>query len=299
MDRYADIIPDFESFKACLLTPQPHYIRVNTLKVTEQEVISKLEKLGFILQKVSFAKWFYEVIDTPGYSITHTLYHWLGWFYVQDIAPGLVSPILDPQEDELILDLAAAPGGKTTHIAQIMKNTGTIIANEPVTGRLRSLQANTHRMGVLNTIITQHNGIMFPDSGPFDRVLVDVPCSGEGRARETKSRRKGAEEGFIESISGTQKGLLRRAIQLTKPGGIIVYSTCTFAPEENEAVVNYALQNEPCEIVPIEMAENIPHSKGLIKWQGMEFDESLRYTIRIYPHQLDSGGMYIAKLRRL
>ncbi len=299
MERYRHIIPDFERFQACLYEPQPDYIRINTLKVKEEEAVSALQRLGFTLERVPYLRWFYRVVETPGYPISQTLYHWLGWFYMQDVAPGLVAPILGAQPGELILDIAAAPGGKTSHLAQLMNNTGTIIANDPSTGRLRSLQANLHRLAVLNALITQHDGIRFPEiDRPFDRALVDVPCSGEGRARESTSRRQGAEPEFIQAISGTQKGILRRAVQLTRPGGIIVYSTCTFAPEENEMVVDYVLRHEPCEVVPIPELESVPHSPGLTEWEGKQLDPSLRHTARIYPHQLDSGGMYIAKLVR-
>jgi 16S rRNA C967 or C1407 C5-methylase (RsmB/RsmF family) len=173
-----------------------------------------------------------------------------------------------------------------------------IVANDVTPKRLRALLANLSRIGVVNTVVTQWDGRNYPDLGiEFDKVLVDAPCSAEGRARENPDLRQGADINFIRSISGTQKGLLRRALELVKPGGIVVYATCTFAPEENEAVVAYAMQKVPSELLPINLP--MPHAPGLTEWQGREFGEAMHLCVRIYPHHLDSGGLFLAKLRRL
>ncbi|MFN3422621.1 MAG: RsmB/NOP family class I SAM-dependent RNA methyltransferase [Armatimonadota bacterium] len=296
MERYRDIIPDFDTFMATLERPQPVTIRVNRLKTTPEQVAERLKRQGFEVKPLSWNEWILQVEGEN--SVAKTLEHWLGWFYIQEASASTAVMALDPQPNEIVLDMCASPGGKTTQMAELMGNTGLIVANDTTPKRLRALLANLSRMGVVNTVVTQWDGRNYPDLGlAFDKVLVDAPCSAEGRARENPDLRQGADINFVRSISGTQKGLLRRALELVKPGGIVVYSTCTFAPEENEAVVAYALQKVPCELLPIDLP--VPHSPGLTEWQGRNYGEEMKRCVRIYPHHLDSGGMFIAKLKRL
>ncbi len=296
MERYRDIIPNFEAFLEALERPQPVTVRVNRLKATPDQVAEALRRRGFDVKPLGWNEWLLQV-EGEG-SVAKTVEHWLGWFYVQEASAATAVIALDPQPGERILDLCASPGGKTTQMAELMRNTGLIVANDIAPKRLRALLANLSRMGVVNTIVTQWDGRNYPDLGiAFDKALVDVPCSAEGRVRENPELRKGTDPNFVLSISGTQKGLLRRALELVRPGGIVVYATCTFAPEENEAVVAYALQRVPSELLPINLP--IPHTPGLTEWQGRKFGEEMRKCVRIYPHHLDSGGMFLAKLRRL
>jgi len=296
VERYRDIIPNFEAFLEALERPQPVTVRVNRLKATPDQVAEALRRRGFDVKPLGWNEWLLQV-EGAG-SVAKTVEHWLGWFYVQEASAATAVIALDPQPGERILDLCASPGGKTTQMAELMRNTGLIVANDIAPKRLRALLANLSRMGVVNTIVTQWDGRNYPDLGiAFDKALVDVPCSAEGRVRENPELRKGTDPNFVLSISGTQKGLLRRALELVRPGGIVVYATCTFAPEENEAVVAYALQRVPSELLPINLP--IPHTPGLTEWQGRKFGEGMRKCVRVYPHHLDSGGMFLAKLRRL
>ncbi len=296
MERYRDIIPDFDAFLQVLEQPQPVTVRVNRLKATPEQVAKALQRRGFSVTPLPWNEWLLQV-DGEG-SVAKTLEHWLGWFYIQEASAATAVMALEPQPGERILDLCASPGGKTTQMAELMNNTGLIVANDTNPKRLRALLANLSRIGVVNTVVTQWDGRNYPDLGiAFDKALVDVPCSAEGRARENPDLRHGADLTFIRSISGTQKGLLRRALELVKPGGIVVYATCTFAPEENEAVVTYALQKVPSRLLPVDLP--VPHAPGLTEWQGRVFGEEMRLCVRIYPHHLNSGGMFIAKLQRL
>ena len=296
MERYRSVIPDFDAFLATLQRPQPVTVRVNRLKATPQKVADALRRRGFEVTPLAWDEWLLRV--DGGGSVAKTLEHWLGWFYVQEASAATAVMALDPQQGERVLDLCAAPGGKTTQMAELMGNTGLIVANDVTPKRLRALLANLSRTGVTNTIVTQWDGRNYPDLGiAFDKVLVDVPCSAEGRARENPDLLQGADLAFIRSISGTQKGLLRRAVELVKPGGVVVYATCTFAPEENEAVVAYALQKVPSELLPLGLP--VPHAPGLTEWQGRSFGDAMRRCARIYPHHLESGGMFLAKLQRL
>ncbi len=281
-------------------TPEPVYIRVNTLKCpNRQDLFAYLKEWGFTTQPVEGLPDHYRVHHPQEPSaIARTIPHWTGWFYIQDIASGLVSQILNPQPGTTLLDLCAAPGGKTTHCAQLMHNQGTIFANDIGTRRLRALQTNLLRMGVTCCVVTRYDGLRYPDlPTPPDCVLVDAPCSGEGRIRQDpKHKKREAELHFIHQISGKQKGLLRRAITLAKKGARIVYSTCTFAPEENEFVVAYVLERMPVRLIPIHL--NLPHSRGITRWENKTLPPEMEYCVRIYPHQLDSGGMFIALLEK-
>lgn len=296
MHRYRGIIPRWDEFIEISRLPLPKTIRVNTLKISVEELTKRLSAKGWKLKRCSFCDYFFEVECED--SIANAIEHWLGLYYIQE-ATSLIAPLaLDPKPNEVILDLCAAPGGKTTHMAQIMGNRGLIVANDVKGKRLRALMANVYRMGLINTIVTAYSGFFFPDGFKFDKAIVDVPCSGEGNLRKDPKRINGAEPRFIKQISGLQKGLLLKAIDLVKPGGVIVYSTCTFAPEENEAVVQHALKKR--DVVLEEIKEvDIPCCRGLDRWEDLKFDRKMYYTLRIYPHHFNSGGGYVAKLRKL
>jgi len=210
---------------------------------------------------------------------------------------ALPSLALAPRPGEAILDLCAAPGGKTTHIAELMADRGPLVAVDPKEKRLRGLLGNLYRLGHPNVIVVAADGRALPTSATFDRVLVDAPCSAEGNLRRQAGRGAGRDAGFVDYVTSVQEALLRRAIELTRPGGVLVYSTCTFAPEENEAVVTRVLADSPIAVEPIQL--EAPHSPGLSGWDGELFDPSLREAWRIYPHQMDSGGLFMVRLRKL
>jgi len=170
MERYRSIIPDFDTFLATLERPQPVTVRVNRLKATPDQVAEALRRRGFTVTPLPWNEWLLRV-DGEG-SVAKTLEHWLGWFYVQEVSAATAVMALDPQPDERILDLCAAPGGKTTQMAELMGNTGLIVANDVTPKRLRALLANLSRIGVVNTIVTQWDGRNYPDLGiEFDKVL--------------------------------------------------------------------------------------------------------------------------------
>lgn len=276
--------------------PPPTYLRVNWLKVSTQELIDLLKEEGVYTEPV---EWSARVLKhIGGHNPAKNIYHWLGLFYIQDIASELVAELLFARAGELIVDLCASPGGKTTAIAEMTNDSATIIANDIGTKRVRALQSNIIRMGLRSIVVTSHDAIRFPAlPEPPNKILVDAPCSAEGQARESSRLKRGASEHYIASISGKQKGILRRACQLAAPGSLIVYATCTFAPEENEFVVAYVLEREPVELVPVEPW--FPCSRGVTHWQGKKLPPQMEGCIRIYPHQMDSVGMFVACLKRL
>lgn len=179
-----------------------------------------------------------------------------------------------------------------------MDGTGTIVANDLNSKRLRALMSNIYKLGVTNCIVTNYDGMRFPITDfKFDGALVDVPCSAEGNLRKSPRVRFRTSVRYSKRLSGIQRALLLRAIDSVKAGGVIVYSTCTFAPEENEMIVQYALQQRDVHIEPIEI--DAPHSYGLTEWEGVSFHHDMQYAVRIYPHHFNSGGGFVARLRKL
>jgi len=205
---------------------------------------------------------------------------------------------LDPQPGERIWDACAAPGSKTTQLSAMMADTGTVVGNDNNLGRLSALRHNAERLGVTNLAVTNQDGRNFSlkpfGFDAFDGALVDAPCSCEGTVRKNPTTLEQWTLEHVHSVAAIQKGILSRAMQATKPGGTVVYSTCTFAPEENEAVVDHVLEHEACEVVDVELP--LDSHPGVTEWDGERYDPSVERTHRIYPHLNDTGGFYCAKL---
>ena len=293
LDRYRAIIPDWGEFIAACVRPLPLTIRINTLRTTSEKVYERLTSKGFSLSPIDWADDLF-LVDTP--RVSKTVEHWLGMFYIQEAVQTLPVRILDPQPDETILDMAAAPGGKCTHIASRMHNRGALIANEPVGKRQPSLMANINRLGVLNATVTSYRGESFPMHTRFDRVLLDAPCSAEGTLRKESTLSDGATGSAIARLSRLQRRLILRAYDLLKPGGTLVYSTCTFAPEENEGTVSHLLSERDAVLEPITLP--FEAEAGVRSWNNEEYAPEVARCVRIYPHHIDSGGGFIARLRK-
>jgi precorrin-6B methylase 2 len=223
--------------------------------------------------------------------------HWLGLLYVQQASTGVAAPELGPRPGERVLDLCAAPGGKTTHAADLMGDTGCLVASEISESRIRGLLGNVYRLGHTGVFVVAGDGRAFPEGALFDRVLLDAPCSGEGTLRRRGGHPPEPSASFLGYVTAAQRSLLERAVRLTRPGGTILYVTCTFAPEENEAVVSDALARLPVDLEPIRLP--VPHAPGVTRFEGEVYDPRVEGAARIYPHHLDSGGLFLAKLRRL
>ena len=290
--RYRSIIDDWAALLAFARSPLPHVVRANTLKIAPSNLQQRLVASGVGVASYDWTEELFEITELPGRRIEH----WLGLYYAQEAVQTLPVLALDPQPDETILDLCAAPGGKATFIAARMQNRGTLVANEPNGRRQMSLLANINRLGVLNTMITAYQGENFPMGTKFDRVLVDAPCSAEGTLRKVSSLQNGASMGTIARLARLQKRLIVRAFDLLAPKGLLVYSTCTFAPEENEVVVAHLLQERAARILPIEIP--VETSTGLTEWLDEPFPAEIGRCVRIYPHHLDSGGGFVALIAR-
>ena len=275
--------------------PEPAALRIRGSRIDPAALRQALETRGFTLVPVSGLDGFFRVHDGP-YPVSRTLEHWLGHFYLQQAVTGVASRALGPRPGERVLDLCAAPGGKTTHLAELMAGEGTLVASDRAEKRIRGLLGNLYRMGHASVMVLSCDGERFPEGVLFDRVLADAPCSAEGNARRRARPLRAPSASFRAHISGVQERLLRRAIRLVKPGGTVLYVTCTYAPEENEAVVSRVLEDGQVSMVPIDL--DLPHASGLTRFEDQRFDAALELAWRLYPHHFDSGGLFMARLRR-
>lgn len=291
MERYKTIIEDWERFKQACQKPAINTVRKNRIKAGE-DFEKKLFERFPEAEQTEWNKEVYRLhgIETPGKSMLH----WLGEYYVQEESATLPVEALNPQKGEKILDMAAAPGGKTTQIASKIENKGVVIANDANARRMKSLHANVYRTGSASVAATNYDGRHIPEDEEYDRILVDAPCSGEGdRARRTFEASSKSERG---SLSKLQKQLLEKAGSMVKKGGTVVYSTCTIAPEENEEVVKHVTEETGLELVDIDT--DIEHSNGVTSFEGETYGEEMGKTVRIYPHHFGSGVIYVAKFRK-
>lgn len=216
----------------------------------------------------------------------------LGAIYVQNAASWLPVLALNPQPGDAILDMCAAPGGKTSHIAQLSGNAASITANDNSRPRLHKLQANLARMGAENVEFLLHDATKLSyklGTEQFDKILLDAPCSGEGMM--TLDSRKDFESwsvAHIKRLQQLQKKLIVQAWQLLKPGGTLVYSTCTMAPEENEAVLDYLLRhNDDIEMIPLDSFKAALDNNvtPVSSWNGKQYDSRVNHSMRLQPSQ--------------
>lgn len=268
-------------------------LRVNTLKIT----VDDFKRINpFTLRQIPWAEegFFYGGSDRPG---KHP-FHDAGLYYIQEPSAMAVGEIVAPEPGEKVLDLCAAPGGKTTHMAAKMNGEGLLVANEIHPARAKILSQNIERMGIRNAIVTNETPERLSNKFPgyFDRILVDAPCSGEGMFRKDPEARA---EWSLEQVARCvirQQDILEHAAKMLKAGGRLVYSTCTFSPEENEGVISSFIRSHP-EFL-IETADGYKgFSRGRKEWSG-DTEADVEKTIRLWPHKLEGEGHFIAVLRK-
>jgi NOL1/NOP2/sun family putative RNA methylase len=292
VSRFLCYVPGVDDFLAKMELPPAQYIRVNTLKTSVDDVLTRLLDKGFVLEKTLLPEVF--SVKVAPMSAGATTEYLLGLYYVQDLSSCISVDALEVEAGQEVLDIAAAPGGKTTMIAQKMNNTGSIVALEPSAARARSMSFNLARCGVSNTCVVRNEGQQVSNfKKKFDRVLLDAPCSCEGVIAKDVSRKTSHEPADVEFCSNKQESLIEAAAGAVKSGGILVYSTCSFAPEENESVVSSLLQKrDDVSVEDIEVG-----TPGLTQFQDLKFDSAVENTRRLYPHLHDTTGFYVAKLR--
>lgn len=268
--------------------------RINTLKIPLNEF---LKINPFTIEKIPWVKegYFYQTNERPG---KHP-YHEAGLYYIQEPSAMAVAELVDAKPGERILDLCAAPGGKTTHLASKMNGEGLLIANEIHPQRAKILSQNVERMGIKNAIVTNETPERLANRflGFFDRILVDAPCSGEGMFRKDEEACKQWSLENVALCARRQDEILAHAQAMLKPGGLLVYSTCTFSPEENEGTISRFLTKYPnFAIEKREVYEGF--SIGRKDWVENPTREIER-TIRIWPHLVSGEGHYIAVMKKL
>lgn len=281
---------------------RPITIRTNTLRTRRRDLAQALVNRGVNLQPIGpWTKVGLQIFDSQ-VPIGATPEYLAGNYILQAASSFLPVIALDPQENERILDMASAPGGKTTYISAIMKNTGCVFANDANKSRTKSLVANIHRLGCTNTVVCNYDAREFPRViGGFDRILLDAPCSGTGVIGKDQSVKVSRTEKDFMQIPHLQKQLLLSAIDSvdshSKTGGVIVYSTCSVAVEEDEQVVEYALRKRP-NIKLIDTGLDIG-KEGFASYRGKKFHPSLKLTRRYYPHTYNVDGFFVAKFQKL
>lgn len=304
LERYRDLVDDPQAFLAAAVRPLPRVAWANPLS------ISSSAAAGYIGERCPEAERVPWVANTWRLPPDAAPGKWpefaLGLLHVQEEVALRPVEVLAPAAGEAILDLCAAPGNKTAHIAAATADGARLVANDIDSRRLRPLQDNLTRLGVTSAVVTRGGGAEIGGEARFDRVLVDAPCTGEGTTRKAPDRRgddrdppgAGADDDAREKMRALQKGLLRRAVALTRPGGRIVYSTCTYAPEENEGVLS-GIDPERAAIEPVPAVPGLHAEAAVPAWGSERYRHDVVNAARYWPHHNDTGGFFVAQLRRL
>ncbi len=273
-------------------TPLKQSLRVNTLRVNEEELVSRLKEKGIKLEKVPWTRYGYSVIKTP-FSIGSTTEYLLGYYMIQDPTSMFACEVLDPGGDDLVLDMTAAPGGKTSCLSQLMGNRGTIVSLELNRQRMRSLRSNISRLGVLNCIAIRMDSREVGKLGlEFDKVMLDAPCTCTGTLFKNPEAAK-KEEKDVENCTSLQGELIEAACGVLKEGGILVYATCSFLPEENELMVKEAAERHGLELEDISYGE-----PAFTEVDGKALGKEMARCKRFYPHLHGAQGFFVARMRK-
>ncbi|KAF7113774.1 hypothetical protein CNMCM5793_004829 [Aspergillus hiratsukae] len=284
-------------------TPRPVVIRTNTLRTNRRSLAQALINRGVVLEPVGkWSKVGLQVFESA-VPLGATPEYLAGHYILQAASSFLPVMALAPQPGERVLDMAAAPGGKTTYISALMRNTGCVIANDASKPRAKGLIGNIHRLGCKNTIVTNLDArTAFPKAlGGFDRVLLDAPCTGTGVISKDPSVKTSKNERDFLAIPHMQRNLLLAAIDsvdhASKTGGYIVYSTCSVTVEENEAVVQYVLRKRP-NVKLVDTGLGDFGSPGFTSYMSKKFDPKMTLTRRYFPHRENVDGFFVAKLKK-
>lgn len=285
--------PDYENYLASFECDAYQGLRVNTAKISVEDFI---KFSPYELKQVSWCPngFYYDKAQKPA---KHPFY-FAGLYYIQEPSAMTTASLLPVEEGDMVLDLCAAPGGKSTELAAKLNGTGLLVANDISNSRAKALLKNMEVFGVGNALVTSEppNELTkrFPEF--FDKILIDAPCSGEGMFRKQGNMTKAWEKNGVDLFVGLQRSILKEAVTMLKPGGIMIYSTCTFSKEENEQAIEYLLSlDDSLHLQELPLFDGF--DKGHPEW-GLTGNEELTKCRRLWPHRIEGEGHFVAMVRK-
>jgi len=298
VEEYSSLLGEdgFASYQEHARRYAPKAIRVNTYK-TDVEAVKRRLSDDWELTSVPWCDsgFWIEHKEEDRHDIGNLLEHILGYVYVQSAASMIPPVVLDVEPGMRVLDMCAAPGSKATQIGEYAGSEGVVVANDSNGHRLTALGINGQRLGLDNIVVSNMQGQDLP-GGEYDRVLVDAPCSGTGTVRKSHKSVEMWSRSLVGRMKGVQRLLIRRGFELLAPGGVLVYSTCTLQPEENEGIVSEFVSSvDGARVEPFDLPLN--SSEPVTEWRGSTYD-GVANTLRIHPSDNGTEGFFVAKLRK-
>ena len=285
--RYKEICNDFKE-----VSVDKSSLRINTLLIDKKKLVKRLTEKGVKLEKIEFLENGYYY--SSDFKLSSTQEYLQGMIYIQDVASQLPAIALDIKPGNKVLDMCAAPGSKTTQIGASMKNEGVLVAVDNVLGRIKVLKNNIERCSVKNCVVYKKDARFVNDLGiKFDKILLDAPCSGNYTQEKEWFEKRTIED--FKANARIQKEMIKNAVKTLKKNGELVYSTCSLEPEENEMVIQWALDNLDVELTETNIKIG---DQGLVDVFGKELNLSINKCVRIWPHKTGIQGFFIAKLKR-
>lgn len=283
----------YTSFSKSLDQPFHHGLRVNTGKISVEDF---LKISPFSLRPVPWIEngFYYDEKEKPA---KHP-YYFAGLYYLQEPSAMTPASFLPVAEGDRVLDLCAAPGGKSTELAVKLNNTGILVSNDISNSRAKALLKNLELFGIGNVVVSSEppRTLISYFQGFFNKILIDAPCSGEGMFRKSYSMVTAWERNGVDMFSKLQHEILQDAVQLLAPGGMLLYSTCTFSPQENEQAIEYLLSlDDSLSLVELPMYQGF--DQGHPEW-GLTGNQELKKTRRLWPHRLEGEGHFVAMVKK-
>lgn len=267
----------------------PQSIRVNPLQTTDEKIVKTLSDQGVELEKIPYLDHGYKVLESP-FSLGASIEYLLGHYSLQETASQYPVQALQPTQEDRLLDMASAPGGKSTQVAAYMQNKGIIVAVDINRDRLFATENNVERCGVSNTNIHHIDALNLPDKEVFTKILLDAPCSGNYVTDTQWFKRRTKED--IERNAEQQKELIAKAMSLLETGGVLLYSTCSLEPEENEHNIQWLIENYDVELIELEG----PGHPALSTFDDVSLDKKIGKCRRFWPEKTGTQGFFVSKV---
>jgi tRNA (cytosine49-C5)-methyltransferase len=297
IERFSNLT-DWDQFTEYNLSFLRRSIRVNTNIDTVKNVKQSIEKKGWILTPIPWCKEGFWIENPERKDVGNLIEHKIGKIYVQEAASMVPPLVLKPQPGDIVLDMCAAPGSKTTQMAAMMNNEGIIVSNDYKGQRLQSLGVNIQRSMLTNIVCTKMDGKRFHNF-EFDKILLDAPCSGTGTIRKSLKTIRIWNPKMVKKIATEQKKLIVNAFNNLKQGGEMVYSTCSVEPEEDEAIISYLLEQFPNAQCLDANLPGLKTSPAVTEFMGEKYHPDVKHCLRLWPQDNDTEGFFVAKIRKV